>query len=265
MAFVKLDAGILDSTLWLEDAVTCKIFITMLAMCDQSGLCPATAPGIARRANVPLEEARRAIMILESPDTDSRSMDEDGRRVMRVDGGYQIINYVKFRNKDHTAAARKRRQREREQNQRSTTESRRDNVTVTHAEAETKAEAKSSETKVSGASAPLADPDPVFGVALRFLLRKGIKEANARSYLGLMRKKHGDALVIEVATKAEQEDVSEPLAWMRKALEARATGGNPKPAKLERALNSIRRTHDALRGNQQGDADDAHVLRLTDR
>lgn len=118
-----------------------------------------------------------------------------------------------------------------------------------------------SEANASGAPPPPTDPDPVFGVALQFLLRKGIKEANARSYLGLMRKKHGDALVIEVATAAEQEDVSEPLGWMRKALEARATGRPPsKPAKIERALDSIRRTHDAVRSHQQGDADDADVL-----
>lgn len=115
--------------------------------------------------------------------------------------------------------------------------------------------------KATGASAPPEDPDPVFGVALRFLLRKGVKESNARSYLGLMRKKHGDVLVIEVATAAEQEDVSDPLGWMRKAMEARARGRQAsKPTKLGRAIDSIRRTHDAVRSHQQGDADDADVL-----
>lgn len=41
---------------------------------------------------------------------------------------------------------------------------------------------------------------------------------------------------------------------------AKGNGAGIKPAKLERALDSIRRTNDALRSHQQGDADDAHVL-----
>jgi len=106
MPYVKLDAGILDSTLWVEDAVTCKVFITMLAMCKANGMCESTAPGIARRANVSLEEARKAIETLEAPDPDSRSVEDDGRRVKRVDGGYLVVNYQKYRDKDHTNAER---------------------------------------------------------------------------------------------------------------------------------------------------------------
>jgi len=109
MPYVKLDAGILDSTLWVEDAVTCKVFITMLAMCKANGMCESTAPGIARRANISLEEARKAIETLESPDPDSRSVEDDGRRVKRVDGGYLVVNYQKYRDKDHTNADRQRR------------------------------------------------------------------------------------------------------------------------------------------------------------
>ena len=106
MPYVKLDTGILDSTLWVQDAATCKVFITMLAMCKPSGICEATAPGIARRANVSLEDTRKALAVLESPDDDSRSVAEEGRRIVRVDGGYQIVNYLKYRDKDHTAAQR---------------------------------------------------------------------------------------------------------------------------------------------------------------
>jgi len=113
---VKLDAGILDSTLWVEDAVTCKVFITMLAMCKANGMCESTAPGIARRANVSLEEARKAIETLEAPDPDSRSVEDDGRRVKRVDGGYLVVNYQKYRDKDHTNAERQRRFRDNNKN-----------------------------------------------------------------------------------------------------------------------------------------------------
>lgn len=105
MPYVKLDAGILDSTLWVQDAATCKVFITMLAMCDPDGLCPATAPGIARRSNLDLEECRRALAILEAPDDDSRSSECEGRRILRCDGGYQIVNYLKYRTKEYHQVA----------------------------------------------------------------------------------------------------------------------------------------------------------------
>lgn len=113
MGFVKLDTGILDSTLWLSDAEVRIVFITMLAMANPDGMCEATAPGIARRANLSIEAVREAIKILEAPDEDSRSLEDEGRRIRRVDGGYQITNFLKYREKDHTAAVRKRRERER--------------------------------------------------------------------------------------------------------------------------------------------------------
>lgn len=134
MPYVKLDAGILDSTLWVQDAVTCKVFITMLAMANSDGICESTAPGIARRANVHIDEARRAIAILEAPDPDSRSCENEGRRIVRMDGGFQVVNYLKYRNKDHTAVDRKRRERQKcntEIEQIDSEMSRRDNVTNT--------------------------------------------------------------------------------------------------------------------------------------
>ena len=113
MAFVKLDCGILDSTLWVEAAEVRVVFLTILAMCGPDGLCRATAPGIARRANLPLDGVRQALAALEGPDADSRTLTNQGRRIERVDGGYHVLNYLKYRALDHTAAERKRRQRAR--------------------------------------------------------------------------------------------------------------------------------------------------------
>lgn len=97
MAFVKLDCGILDSTLWVESLETRITFITMLAMAKPDGIVEATAPGIARRANIPLEAVRSAIGKLEQPEEDSRSLQDEGRRIRRVDGGYLIVNYLSYR------------------------------------------------------------------------------------------------------------------------------------------------------------------------
>lgn len=69
----------------------------------------------------------------------------------------------------------------------------------------------------SGGEVP-ADPDPIFGHGLSFLVRKGIQEKGARSFLGAMRKEVRDDLVVtELLIEAERQDVSDPLAWLRAA------------------------------------------------
>jgi hypothetical protein len=97
MPFVKLDCSILYSSIWAESSETRIIWITMLAMADQTGLVHATAPGISAASFIPLESTRKAISILETPDPDSKSTENEGRRIMRVDGGYSILNYEKYR------------------------------------------------------------------------------------------------------------------------------------------------------------------------
>ena len=92
MAFVKLDTGILDSSLWVEDAATRIVFITMLAMSDAEGLCAATAPGIARRANLPLGQVRKALAELEGPDPESRTL--EGRFKIALPSGASLQRFA---------------------------------------------------------------------------------------------------------------------------------------------------------------------------
>jgi hypothetical protein len=139
MAFVKLDCGILDSSLWSEDLSVRVVFLTMLAMSDANGLVAATAPGIAARARLSLDDTRAALDVLSSPDQDSRSLADEGRRIRRVDGGFFLVNYEQYRARDYTAAARKQRQRQRDVTRDIVTVTR-DIVTVTQAEAEAEAE-----------------------------------------------------------------------------------------------------------------------------
>ncbi len=113
MPFVKLDTGILDSSLWSEPAQTCKCWVTLLAMMDATGLVRSTAPGIAKRAHLTLKQTTTALETFESPDKHSRSLNDEGRRIKRVDGGYQVINSEKYRKFDYTAAERMKRHRER--------------------------------------------------------------------------------------------------------------------------------------------------------
>ena len=97
MSFVKLDCGILRSSLWAEDAETRIVFLTLLALSDADGFVEAAAPGLALSANVPLDRVRAALARLEAPDPDSRTPSDEGRRVLHVEGGYHIVNYSKYR------------------------------------------------------------------------------------------------------------------------------------------------------------------------
>jgi hypothetical protein len=90
----------------------------MLALKDQHGYIPASLPGLANAARVAIEDCEKALAILEAPDKYSRSTDFDGRRIEKVDGGWLVLNHLKYRDRkgpssDPTAAERQRRYRER--------------------------------------------------------------------------------------------------------------------------------------------------------
>ncbi len=112
MPFVKLDCGIIHSSLWAEDSDTKICWITLLLLADATGFVRAAASAIAREAGIPAEVARRALDLFMSPDDESRTPDNAGKRVERVDGGYRVLNYEKYRERDYTNAERQKRWRE---------------------------------------------------------------------------------------------------------------------------------------------------------
>lgn len=157
MAFVKLDVGILDSTLWALPLER-DIFLTGLCMSKpftltqpmpqldvttgqptgwevppgDYGFIASAGPGIVRRAmlRASLEKGMAALTVLGEPEAESRSSDFEGRRLVRVNGGYIALNYQKYRDHDYTAAERQQRRRERMRNP-DDEPSRRDNRDVT--------------------------------------------------------------------------------------------------------------------------------------
>ena len=97
MSFVKLDSGIIHSSIWCEDAETKVVWITMLALADMHGVVSARAPGISSQSGVSIDKVRRVLVLLESPDGDSRSQEFAGRRIATCDEGFLILNYDKYR------------------------------------------------------------------------------------------------------------------------------------------------------------------------
>lgn len=69
----------------------------MLALADKHGEVGASIPGLARAANVSLEECKAAIDAFLAPDQYSRTKEQDGRRIEAIDGGWRLINYAKYR------------------------------------------------------------------------------------------------------------------------------------------------------------------------
>lgn len=95
--FTKLKLDILYSSVWQASKETRILWITMLAMCDETGKVRASLPGLAHCANLSLSETECSLSELESPDPYSRTKDLEGRRVVQIDGGWQVINYLKHR------------------------------------------------------------------------------------------------------------------------------------------------------------------------
>lgn len=138
MPFIKLDAQILTSTLWMHPDAR-NVFLTALLMAEPHelteptpqlevsqlretgwlvppgwyGFVPASGPGIVRQAIVEHEIGIRALERLAAPEPESRSQEHEGRRMVRVNGGYVVLNYFKFRDKDHTTKFRSKRYRDR--------------------------------------------------------------------------------------------------------------------------------------------------------
>jgi hypothetical protein len=78
-----------------------------------------------------------------------------------------------------------------------------------------------------GAKPRLTDPDEIiFGYGLQMLLAAGNAEKNARSFLGGLRKAHGDAALIDKLRECAKARPLQPLEWLAAALPPPAVAGS---------------------------------------
>lgn len=138
MSFVKLDCGMLNSSIWIDRPAR-ELFITALLMAEPwqtpvaleamqpdsleangfivppgwYGFVRASPVGVIRASCMDIVEGRDALRRLLEPDGDSRSQAFEGRRLARVNGGLVVLNYDAYRQRDYTATERSRRYRER--------------------------------------------------------------------------------------------------------------------------------------------------------
>jgi hypothetical protein len=71
----------------------------LLAKARADGIARVAPSVVASRLGIPVKDCAAAFDILQSPDPESRSLDHEGRRIERVDGGWKILNYNKYRSK----------------------------------------------------------------------------------------------------------------------------------------------------------------------
>lgn len=97
ITFTKLFSSITESTIWCEPSETRIVWITMLAMSDKDGRIWGSIPGLANRAQVPIEAVEQALEKFQAPDNYSRTPDHEGRRIEPIDGGWRLLNHAKYR------------------------------------------------------------------------------------------------------------------------------------------------------------------------
>lgn len=95
--FTKIFSSILDSTIWCEPWHIKGVWITMLTMADPYGNVHASVPGLAKRATVSIEECEEALRKFQAPDPYSRTTDFEGRRIEAMEGGWHLLNYLRYR------------------------------------------------------------------------------------------------------------------------------------------------------------------------
>lgn len=103
--YTPLFASIVRSSIWDEDAKTCKVWVTMLALADIDGIVEGALTGLAHEARVSKQECATALRILEAPDPDSKNPDNEGRRIQKTEGGWLVLNHAKYRHQARKRSA----------------------------------------------------------------------------------------------------------------------------------------------------------------
>ncbi len=97
--FTKLFGSITESSVWCEDDKTLRVWMAMMARSNAEGIVEASVPGFASLCRMSVEDFERRVEILSSPDKHSRTPDHEGRRITAVQGEWQILNHLAYRDR----------------------------------------------------------------------------------------------------------------------------------------------------------------------
>jgi hypothetical protein len=103
--YTVLKSSVIYSTIWAEDAETCKVWITLLVMRNKNGEIFSSLPGLAHIARINPEKTALSVQKFLAPDPASTTKDFEGRRIVEIPGGWRLLNHDKI--KKEAAAANK--------------------------------------------------------------------------------------------------------------------------------------------------------------
>ena len=83
--------------------------------------------------------------------------------------------------------------------------------------------------KAPGAESPLTARDQVFAIGVTLLTAEGVAEKNARSFLAMQCKTHGEVKVVEALQRCAEEKPVQAIPWLQAVLKAAAIGSSVKP------------------------------------
>lgn len=119
--YTKVFSDIVDSSIWAENSDICKVWVTLLALSDQNGFVRGSIGWLAGKSKVRPAICKTALEKFESPDPESRTPDNEGRRIETLPDGWLILNYLLFRDRlsdnPQAIATRERVRRHREKHQ----------------------------------------------------------------------------------------------------------------------------------------------------
>jgi len=96
--YAKLFESLTDSTVWALPHHVRVVWVTIMAKADRTGYLAMSVYMLARASNVTLSECEEALALFMAPDPHSRTKDHEGRRLIPGPDGWQVVNYVKYRN-----------------------------------------------------------------------------------------------------------------------------------------------------------------------
>jgi len=95
--YTKIFTGMLDSTVWQLSKEARLLWITLLLKKDRKQMIRAPIPGLAHAARLTIDETEAALKELSSPDKYSQSREHEGRRILRMEDGWWVVNGEKYR------------------------------------------------------------------------------------------------------------------------------------------------------------------------
>jgi len=90
-----------------------------------------------------------------------------------------------------------------------------------------------SEAKASGGKPPLSPDEIIFGYGVPILTNAGTAEKQARSFLGGLRKAHGDDALVNTLRECIRAKPLQPLEWLAKAMPPAGSAATKTPNKQE--------------------------------